>query len=262
MKRVLGSLTSSPALHPPPFTWVPTDIGASLVGFMDAENNGTITQAGGLASAWADSVSAASFAQATGTKQPGVITSATTGRQVLSFDGTDDFMAIESIPTGWPTGANYVEIIVVGVQASAGTVSGVKWAVSWGSDTAATRLLLGRAGQTGSGSDKNAAQFRVGNGTTGVSTQRLAPPELVGARVVRGISNGTTIFAETDGVINSGTACVPSIGTTRARIGCDTSATPSNFWNGEISAILVANAALSQANLNNLYIWSRIRMGR
>lgn len=59
----------------------------------DASDTGTITQAGGVASAFADkSGMGATLSQATGAKQPAVTAAALNGRTALTFDGSNDTM--------------------------------------------------------------------------------------------------------------------------------------------------------------------------
>lgn len=161
-------------------TATPQDIlGAKLVAYVDAENNTQITQAGGFASAYADIINAASYAQATGASQPAVTTNAVTGRQVLRFDGTDDYLAIESIPTGVPTGANPCEMIAIVAQngSAASTVA----AYGTASNNGARRL-----GRPGSG---NAFNFFVGEGASIVTAAH--PGNFVGNHIVRGVASGT-----------------------------------------------------------------------
>lgn len=247
-----GALTHGPALHPPAFTWTPDQAsGATLKGFIDFEDNTKITTASGAVSQIVDSVSAAAFVQATAGSRPALITSAGTGRQVASFDGVDDYLNIESIPTGWPTGANPVELVVVSSQTDSAVAT--RYALSYGGAATNSSYRLGRAATAGPA----VARFQGGNGTT---TFAADLSDILGWHVVRGKATGTDIYVETDGVISPNTALVPAIGTTRARIGVVAN-TLASFWKGEISAILVYAGALSQQDLNNLYIWSRIRMG-
>jgi hypothetical protein len=45
------------------------------------------------------------------------------------------------------------------------------------------------------------------------------------------------------------------------RLGASANTSPAGFWRGGISAVLIINGNLSAADLNNLYIWARIRLG-
>lgn len=88
-----GLLSSVAALAPAASggTWVPTDIGADLVGWWDASTSSTVTQSGGTASQVNDrSGNGHHMVQATGSSQPAYSTAVQNGLNVLALD--EDFM--------------------------------------------------------------------------------------------------------------------------------------------------------------------------
>lgn len=233
-----------------PFLWTPADLGASLVGFVDFEDNDSLSVSGGVIDAVADTVSAASYTAST-TARPSLITSPTTGRQVASFDGSANTLSLASVPTGWPTGANPVEIFVVGIQAALPEDTTQRIAVCWGGGAAANGTLVVRV----VASSVNRARVQVGNGTTGI-TDTLTSATLSGGFVLDTISTGSAISIAQNGAVSAGAACTPAVGTTRSRIGAGQAAGAANFWHGEISAILVCDAVLSARNRSLVHKWA------
>ena len=77
--------------------WAPTDLGASLALWLDANDAATITQSGGLVSQWNDKSGNNRHAtQATSGSRPTYTASGLNGKSVLTLDGTDDNMSISA----------------------------------------------------------------------------------------------------------------------------------------------------------------------
>ncbi len=73
--------------------------------WLDASDTATITHSSNAVSAWLDkSTNAYSFTQSTGTRQPLTNTSTINGRNVIDFDGTDDFLNVTTV--SFPSLAN------------------------------------------------------------------------------------------------------------------------------------------------------------
>lgn len=84
--------------QPARVSWSPLDFGADLLAWFDASDTSTITETGGAVSAWADkSGNGWDVSQATGASQPTTGSATLNGRNVVSFDGTDDFLTASSI---------------------------------------------------------------------------------------------------------------------------------------------------------------------
>ncbi|MCW5737799.1 MAG: hypothetical protein KIS73_27005 [Enhydrobacter sp.] len=237
-------------------TATPQDIlGATLVGLVDFEDNDQITESSGAISAYADPVNGASYAQASGVAQPVLAANAVTGRQVARFAGAQH-LEIGSIPTGIPTAANPGEVIVICTQAAeypADTTT--KTVVAWGGTAATGNRRVLRATNAGG----NGLQFGVGNGSSSILDVHPAL-DFFGNRLARGVVSGSAIYADLDGAISAGTACVPNTGTTRLRIGANTAASAGSFFVGDISALLFTNAVLSAVEFDALAVWAGSRI--
>lgn len=235
-----------------------TILGSKLVGFIDAEDNSKITNVSNAVSAYADIISAASYAQSVAGSRPAITTNAVTGRQIFRFDGVNDCLEFTGIPTGLPTGATAGEIIaVISQEADASLDSGTRVIVGWGT-TAATGIRVLRRTITAA-PVTNQLQLQVGDGSVAVSvTQRT--PVLSGNHLVRGVIDGSVIYADVDGVDGASSACVPNTGTTRIRIGANTAGTASLFHQGDMSALLFTNAVLTAAEFNAIAVWAGPRI--
>ena len=76
-----------------PYYWTPSEITTSL--WLDAADASTITESGGAVSQWNDkSGNGRNAVQATSANRPAYTTNALNGKNVLTLDGTDDFMTV------------------------------------------------------------------------------------------------------------------------------------------------------------------------
>jgi hypothetical protein len=233
-----------------PGGWTPASItSATPRGFIDFEDNSKITTVTGV-SQITDSISASNFVQATTTAQPLLITSATTGRQVASFDGTDDNLAIASIPTDWPTGSTAGGFAVVAnCPSSASTLT----LFAYGGSSASSHRGLQRLGNSG---------FRVlvgDGGSKNADNTSVVPSS--GRHIVIVPISATQFGCNVDGSIGALTSSVPATGTSRARIGCGASTSAASFFAGEISAIVVWTGTLNALETQYLYLWAGTRLG-
>lgn len=240
---VLSSLTL-------PGGWTPASISSATPrGFIDFEDNSKITTATGV-SQITDTISGSNFVQATAAAQPLLITSATTGRQVASFDGTDDNLAIASIPTNWPTGSTAGGFAVVAnCPSSASTLT----LFAYGGASASSHRGLQRLADLG---------FRalVGDGGSKTADNSSVLPSS-GRHIVTVPISATQFSCDVDGSVGALTASVPATGTSRARIGCGASTSAASFFAGEISAVVVWSGTLDATDLQNLYLWGSSRLG-
>jgi hypothetical protein len=233
-----------------PGGWTPASItSATPRGFIDFEDNSKITVATGV-SQITDTISGSNFVQATGTAQPLLITSATTGRQVASFDGTDDNLAIASIPTNWPTGSTAGGFAVVANYPSSATTL---TAFAYGGSSASSHRGLQRLADSG---------FRAfaGDGGSKTADNTTVVPSSGRHTVIVPIS-ATQFSCDVDGAVGALTASVPATGTSRARIGCGASTSAASFFAGEISAVVVWTGTLSALETQYLYLWAGTRLG-
>lgn len=233
-----------------PGGWTPASISSATPrGFIDFEDNSKITTATGI-SQIVDSISASAFVQATADAQPLLITSATTGRQVASFDGTDDNLAIASIPTNWPTGSTAGGFAVVAnCPSSASTLT----LFAYGGSSASSHRGVQRLADLG---------FRalVGDGASKTADNGAVLPSS-GRHIVTVPISATQFSCNVDGSIGALTSSVPATGTSRARIGCGASTSAASFFAGEISAVVVWSGTLNDLETQYLYLWAGTRLG-
>lgn len=245
---------AAPAIRRP--TATPQEIlGSKLVGFVDAEDSTKITNNAGAVEAYADIISAASYAQATAGFRPAIATNAITGRQIFRFDGADDRLEYTGIPTGIPTGANPGEIIAIVTQSALAADTSARAVVAWGGNSALTARRIDRAVSVG----VNRCQAIVGNGAAGIT---IVDPsvDFSGNHLARCVIEATTSRLDVDGIAGTATAVVPSTSTSRFRIGASNNGTANQFWHGDMSVLLFTNAILTAEEFNALAVWGGPRI--
>jgi hypothetical protein len=199
-----------------------------------------------------DSISASAFVQATGTAQPLLITSATTGRQVASFDGTDDELTFAGIPTNWPVGTTAGGIFLVCNQLD--TAANNRVGISYGGSSTNSNRSIFKI------SSPSAVRCHAG---TGVSSAPATTTAVVfnGRHCVLFDVGTAEIRANIDGVYGSTSVTAPNTSSTRARIGASTGTLAASFFQGEISAVVVWQGTLSALETQYLYLWGGSRLG-
>lgn len=122
-----------------PGTWLPDDE-AALAGWFDAADAGTITESGGLVSAWADkSATGMSLTQGTDANKPTTGATTLNALNVLTFDGGDRlFDTTATLPDNNPG----VTALVVSAWDHAANAGMVLWATNAGAS--AFSWTLGR----------------------------------------------------------------------------------------------------------------------
>lgn len=237
-----------------PGGWGPASItSATPRGFVDFEDNTKITNTDGAVETIVDSISASSFTQGTAANRPLLITSADSGRQVASFNGTAQELTIASIPTNWPTGGNAGGIFVACNQLA---TSGTLFAVSYGGLSTNNNRSIIKATSGGLG----AARGNAGATTETVPSLNTSV-NFFGRHSVFFEIGATTIRCDVDGAAGPTVTTTPNTGTTRARIGSNSGTSPASFWLGEISAIVVWAGTLDATETGYLYLWGSSRLG-
>jgi hypothetical protein len=214
-------------------TWTPFRLGASLIAWWDAERTDLITQSGGLVSSWKDAVSAHNLVQSSGSVKPAFSATSFNGRPGLTFDGTDDAIAMASLPAAFPTGANpsWLWGVVEQNRPDADTLNGDILQYGSSSTTALTRRIL-RARS----SAVSSLAASTGDGTTTTST--LSSPTFNGRHVVVGKVSATDVTARMDATSGTPAAKVSNTTASQAlRVGAAVNG--GDFWLGVISAVLV-----------------------
>lgn len=206
----------------------------------DATRPTSITQSGGLVSAWSDIVTGYTVSQASSGQQP------TISGNWLTYDGIDDTLAGGTVPASWPTTTAFeVWSLVRQTALVADTTS--RNIFGWGgsSSTTATQML-----RIVSGSNRFRGQAT--NGTV-AGTIQDGVGDFSGRHVLRMVVDGTNVSGEFDGV-----ALVPAAlagiqtNSARFRIGANAAAAPAAFWQGDVS-VLVTCPPTNAANRARMY---------
>lgn len=128
----------------------PANLSAPLITTHDASAPGTVTEAGGLVSAFAGTGGTNVYSQATGTKQPALVSSYANGNAGITFDGIDDTMAGDATAQGNLRNRSAYTLLLVGGW-EAFPASGDGYCFTYATNPGANRLGIA-AGQNQSGS--------------------------------------------------------------------------------------------------------------
>jgi hypothetical protein len=229
-------------------------LGASLLGFWDAERAGTITQIGGAVSAWADVVAGYTVTQAGASAKPVLSATGFNGRPVITFDGVDDFLEMAAVP--FPTGAAPCEIWILVDQISPTSDAINKVAFSYGGDTTSVERIVGRLATGG----VNRGYMVSGTGGAAPSATASGTVPFDGRHVVRGVVTATDFSALIDNTSAVTVATVSSTGTSRVRIGANSLVTAASFFKGGVNSVLVT-APLTTAQAARLLSFLKNRGG-
>lgn len=233
--------------------WTPAALGASLLGFWDAERDDLITQSGGTVSSWRDAVAGYDAVQATGSLKPVYSATSFNNRPGLTFDGVDDYLELGSQP--FPSGASPSEIWVLANQTALVADTTGRRAFSYGSGANDRRDLMRSVVATA-----NRVAVAVGDGLT---TNFTASPavDLSGLHVMRAVISATASNAEADGTAGSALAVVPATAATRVRIGASASgASGASVWQG-VQSVALVTAPLTTAQAAQLLTYLKARGG-
>jgi hypothetical protein len=233
--------------------FAPDSLGASLLGFWDPQRADLITQSAGAVSSFKDTVAAYDTAQATGSSQPAYSATSFNSGPGLTFDGTDDFLGMESVP--FPTGANPCEIWALVDQTALVADTNVRRAAHYGGASINASRGIGRSVVGG----VNRASVFVGSGSAVTQVDNTSVI-LSGRHVLRGVIGATEARIDVDGVAGTPTSVVPATDTTRFRIGASSNTSAANFWQGGIGGVLVT-APLTDAQAAQLLAFLKARGG-
>jgi lysophospholipase L1-like esterase len=238
---VTGSSSSAAVISP-------DDI-FGLALWLDASDTTTITDAGsGAVSAWADkSGFSRNFTQGTGANRPTTGLNTINGKNVLKFDGTNDFLTAPASIYGFSNAANTIIAVVrPNVKQIANIIAGADGGTSrW-------RLLA---------SDASNAYVGGSNSTTGVVAGATVPAPIAGE-----LATITSVFQTTSSTVTagkSGALGAPAAGDvftmTTARIGSATSGV--QFLNADLAELIIYSRALNNSELNQIGAYLRDKWG-
>ncbi|CAB4213862.1 Concanavalin A-like lectin/glucanases superfamily [uncultured Caudovirales phage] len=219
--------------------------GCSL--WLDASDATTITKDGSnLVSQWNDkSINGYNATQATGAKQPTYTAAGISGKSVLTFDGTDDYMAANDIASIMSGSDKEATIFLVGTTTSAATT---QYPYFFGNSGAANPLL---------GLKYNSSAFEVvksddagtllnPSGGTVVSNAVNIQGAVISGTTVDFYQNGTKIINA--GNLDVGTTTINNFTIGSANFG----GSPALYLSGKIAELIIYNRALSAIEITSV----------
>lgn len=217
--------------------FVPSDV-AGLLAWFQADNAGSITSSGGAVSQWNDlSGGGNHLAQATGANQPTTGTRTINGRNVIDFDGTNDYMAVTMTSDATP----YTIIFVGRLDTTASQQNIID-----GSGSSNRAVLL----------CSNSAKYGMYGAALRSST---VTPSTTNAEIVIGIFNGSSSVMYVDG----GASVASGDPFEGAYVGLTVGSRYDGAvnFNGIIGEVLIYNSALSSTDLNSIGDYLATRWG-
>jgi len=205
-----------------PTTFSPLLLGPLMLAWWDAAFGITVTGAG--VSSWIDRKNGYALVQATDGARPAYSATGFNGFPGLTFDGTADYLSMESQPFGSDDG-NF-EIWAVLQNDADGATTGNKFAVAIGAPSATANMVRNTN--------------NVMRSTTGSALAEAAGP-FASRHVVRSIFKTGQISIVVDGGTAVTTAVDPAIGSIRTRVGSNISDTASSFWHGKARDVIVTS---------------------
>jgi len=215
---------------------VPSDL-EGLQLWLDADDSSTITEAGGLVSAWNDKSGQGNNAtQGTGSKQPTTEATTENGKNVLDFDGGDTLVlpaALDSIPN-----SAHTMFVVSNRSTEAATTNAI---VSI-SAVAATRTVMFYSSVAGRVSYRNAGSASADNSSNTNTNMQILRGTFDGASTVTStVDNNTPVSSAT-----AAAAADADTGTIGSRADTDL------YLTGSISEILIYDRVLTSAEITNV----------
>lgn len=242
------SLCSSWPKRPEP-AWAPSDLGASLLGWWDAEVPSTLSLTGSAVNSWTDLVGGYVASQGTAAAKPAWAATSFQGRPGITFDGTADFLSRVGSP--FPTGATPAEYWALVSQDAIVSDATTRRAFATGNTNAGRGVAYSGGG----------GQFRllayVGTGAGSTFTPQVNG--FTGYHVVRAqfLANGASVSMD-NGTAQTSASVTPASSTTNLGIGVG-EGLASGFWSGSINSIVVTGAlTASQAASLYAFLSSRI----
>lgn len=216
-----------------------TILGPLLVGWWTAERLDLITHGAGLVSSWRDVIGGYDLAQATGAAQPAYSPTGMGAFPAITSDGVDDFLRLAAIPSSFPIGALYSEIIVVGSQLRAGASAGIENIFGYGGASTSARIARRTTGT--SINRANCIATSVSSSNTSV--------DFSGRHVSRCIFSPTAVQQDVDWIAGPSAAVTPATASGFATFGGGNAASPTGFSNFAANQILVLTGPPSAAQL-------------
>lgn len=231
-------------------------VGPALRALWDAEKAGSLQLAGANVTAWTDLVSGHVAAQTVSGSKPLYMPAGFGGRAGLLFDGTDDFLNLESAP--FPSGTEPSEIWVLFDWLMPPADTSLRTLAGYGGAGSVDSRRVQRAV---SGGVRNVARVAVGTGTGTQSTSDTS--DISGRHLVRGVFAATSRVV-VDGWSQASNADAPNTLSVRTRIGARQTATAAEHAHAVVSAVAIIDPARpgwSEAKAARLTAWMLARRG-
>lgn len=201
-------------------SFTPTDLGASLLAWWNADRSDLITLSGSQVTSWKDVVAAYDLVQAVAGARPLYSATSFNGRPGVTADGTDDQLTLASVIL---SGATAHEVWATTRQDALAANTTFRAFFSYGGvvGNSSNQLLRWVSG------GQNSTLWQIGQGAAVVQPVQTTT-DLSGYHYIRGQS-GATGIAGVDGVDGSALASSQNISTTRTRMFANTANTAGNF---------------------------------
>lgn len=221
--------------------WSPARLGASLLGWWDAERADKLTLSGSSVTTWADIVGGYAATQALGAAKPTYSATGFNGRPGIPFDGVDDELTLAGVP--FPSGAAASRVWLLLDQTALPADTAVRYPFAYGNGSASERRVRR---VVVSGVNRGGTSTGNGGGST-LAVDGLV--DLSGRHVMLATFGPTDSSISVDGAAPTSVAAVPATATSRTRIGALAVSTASAFFQGVLNTILIDDgspAAIAQ----------------
>jgi hypothetical protein len=224
-----------------PFT--PTDLGASLLEWWDAEDATKLTLSGSDVVTWTGKVGGLAPTQSTGASRPLYSATSFNNRPGLTFDGVADHLFISAMP--FPANC---EIWCLVDQTALAADATVRTVFATGGNTGGASYQVRRAVNTINNAGAN----------NGSATSAYNAADFSGRHIVRGVFSATGFSMAVDGNTAVSAVSATTLAATRTRIGANTASTASAFFQGVINTIMVT-APLTTNQADNMWDYMGVR---
>lgn len=212
--------------------WTPLDLGAKLKVWWAPPGGANTTLAGGAISGWADEVGGHVLAQSTAASRPAYsATGFSGGLPCATFDGVNDSLVLDGIPSSVPTAKSPSEVWVHGrCDTPVDDASSDNLFDYGGSGSGSDRRTLGRIS-----ADRAILGY---NGLSSMGTVGSVAPS--GTHVWRGVYQSAFGRLDIDGVAGPEVSTTANnTGTARIRMGGRCDSTTAAPWTGAIRQVLI-----------------------
>lgn len=226
--------------------WSPAALGASLLGWWDAERSDKIALSGSAVTSWTDLVGGYAATQSVGASRPLYSATSFNNRPGLTFDGLDDELTLSSAP--FPVGASAGEIWLLLDQLTPGADATSRPLLAYGGGSSATARRVQRISSAGT----NRGQYLVGDGAAPVSSTETTV-NLSGPVLIRAETSPTQSRLHVNGVAGGLATVVPATGSVRFRMGAtDAGTSPSGAFGNMVFNSVIITGALTEPQKTSL----------